>query len=96
VEGIETPIGFIPRYPDLAGLFEALIGKAYPRDLYDRQFSFYVDNIVARIALQEEAYRKEKKVPGRIFEVYAEQRRGLDRLKQRFGPVVSPALLEQA
>ncbi len=93
VEGIETPIGFIPRYEDLAALFRDLIAKDYPRDLYERQFSFYVDNILARIALQEEAYRKEKKVPARIFEVYAEQRRGLEALKAAFGPVVPPARL---
>ena len=93
VRGIETPIGFVPRYEDLAALFRDLIAKDYSRDLYDRQFSFYVDNILARIALQEDAYRAEKKVPGRIFEVYAEQRRGLEALKARFGPVVTPAEL---
>jgi phosphoenolpyruvate carboxykinase (GTP) len=91
--GIATPIGFIPTYEDLSALFRDLIAKDYPRDLYDRQFSFYVDNILARIALQEEAYRKEKKVPARIFEVYAEQRQGLEALKAAFGPVVPPARL---
>jgi phosphoenolpyruvate carboxykinase (GTP) len=96
VGSIDTPIGSIPRYADLAVLFRDLIGKEYPRDLYDRQFSFYVDNILARITLQEEAYRKEKKVPERIFEVYAEQRRGLESLKQRYGAVVPPALLEKS
>ena len=96
LDAIDTPIGRIPRHGDLAALFRAIIGKDYPRDLYDRQFSFYVDNILARIALQEEAYRKEKKVPGRIFEVYAEQRQGLEALKARFGPVVLPAQLEKA
>jgi phosphoenolpyruvate carboxykinase (GTP) len=93
--GIATPIGFIPRYEDLAALFRDLIGKEYPRDLYDRQFSFYIENILARIALQEEAYRREKKVPGRIFEVYAEQRQGLENLRAKHGPVVSPAELAQ-
>jgi phosphoenolpyruvate carboxykinase (GTP) len=91
--GIATPIGFIPKYEDLAALFRDLIAKDYPRDLYDRQFSFYVDNILGRIALQEEAYRKEKKVPARIFEVYAEQRQGLEALKAKFGPVVPPVRL---
>ena len=53
-----------------------------------------MDNILAHIALQEEAYRKEKKVPARIFEVYEEQRRGLEALKTKFGAVVPPARLE--
>ncbi len=96
VDAIETPIGFIPRYEDLAALFRELIAKDYPRALYDRQFSFYVDNILARIRLQEEAYRKEQKVPPRLFEVYEEQCRGLERLRERFGPVVTPGQLASA
>jgi phosphoenolpyruvate carboxykinase (GTP) len=88
VDAIETPIGFIPKYEDLRELF-AGIGKEYPRELYDKQFAFYVDNILARIDLQEEAYRKEKNIPARLFEVYGEQRRGLEALKAKYGSIVS-------
>lgn len=92
VTAIETPIGYIPRYEDLAILF-AGIGKDYPRALYERQFAFYVDNILARIALQEAAYRQEQGVPEKLFEVYAEQRRGLEALKAAYGPIVTVAQL---
>ncbi len=95
VDAIETPIGYIPRYEDLAALF-AGIGKEYPRSLYERQFAFYVDNILARIALQEAAYRKEKGAPERLFAVYAEQRAGLAALKAQYGAVVSVAQLQRA
>jgi phosphoenolpyruvate carboxykinase (GTP) len=95
VKAIETPIGYIPRYEDLKPLF-AEIGKDYPRELYDKQFSFYVDNIVARIDLQKEAYGKESDVPPRLFEVYAEQREGLMALKERYGAVVLPDQLVEA
>jgi phosphoenolpyruvate carboxykinase (GTP) len=95
VDAIHTPIGFIPRYEDLKTLF-AEIGKDYPRSLYDKQFSFYVDNIVARIDLQKEAYGKEGGVPQRLFEVYDEQRRGLLALRQVYGPIVSPNQLAEA
>ncbi|MDY7079179.1 MAG: phosphoenolpyruvate carboxykinase (GTP) [Chloroflexota bacterium] len=88
VDAIETPIGFIPQYQDLEKLF-AGIGKEYPRELYDRQFAFYVDNILARIDLQEDAYRKEKNIPAKLFEIYAEQREGLEALKAEYGPIVS-------
>ncbi len=88
VETIETPIGYLPRYEDLEPLFSK-IDKAYPKDLYDRQFSLYVDNILARIELQEAAYRREKAVPRRLFEIYEEQREGLAALKAAFGPIVS-------
>ena len=88
VEAIETPIGLIPRYEDLKELF-AEIGKDYPRELYERQFALYVDNILAVIKLQEEAYSKEKNVPPRLFEIYKEQREGLEALKEKYGPIVS-------
>ena len=95
MEAIETPIGYIPKYEDLKPLF-AEIGKDYPRELYDRQFSFYIENIVARIDLQKEAYGKETDVPPRLFEVYAEQRDGLMALKEKYGAVVTPDQLVEA
>jgi phosphoenolpyruvate carboxykinase (GTP) len=95
VDAIETPIGFIPKYEDLKELF-AGIGKAYPKELYDKQFSFYIDNIVARIDLQEEAYSTEKNVPPKLFQVYEEQRTGLEALKAKYGPIVSVEQLVEA
>jgi phosphoenolpyruvate carboxykinase (GTP) len=95
VDAIDTPIGSIPKYQDLEKLF-AGIGKEYPRELYDKQFAFYVDNILARIALQEEAYRKEKGIPAKLFEVYEEQRKGLEALRARYGSIVLAEQLVEA
>ena len=69
VKGIETPIGMIPKYENLKELFKG-IDKEYPKDLYDIQFSFYVDNILGRIALQEEAYKKEDNISEKLFKIY--------------------------
>lgn len=88
---IETPIGEIPGYEDLKRLFRDLIGKDYPESLYVKQFSLYVDNIIAMIDLQIEAYGKEKEIPGKLFEILNEQRGQLLNLKQIFGSVVTPA-----
>jgi phosphoenolpyruvate carboxykinase (GTP) len=93
VEAIETPIGFIPRYEDLEKLFRELIDKDYPRELYDKQFSLYIDKMLARIELQEEAYGKEEDLPAALFEVYAEQRTGLEELKAKFGKIATPEQL---
>jgi len=95
VEAIETPLGFIPKYEDLKRLF-AGIDKEYPKELYDKHFSFYVDNILSRIDLQEESYRKEKNVPAKLFEIYAEQRKDLEALKAKYGPIVSVEQLTEA
>jgi phosphoenolpyruvate carboxykinase (GTP) len=96
VEGIETPIGIIPKYEDLKKLFKEKIDKEYPEDLYNKQFSLYIDNIVGRIDLQTEAYGKDKHIPKRIFEVFEEQKKGLLALKEKYGSVVTPAQLIEA
>jgi phosphoenolpyruvate carboxykinase (GTP) len=93
VEAIETPIGLIPKYEDLKRLFKERIDKEYPEDLYDKQFSLYVDNILRRIDLQLEAYGKEQKIPVRLFELLQNQRQGMLALKEKYGPVVKPAQL---
>jgi phosphoenolpyruvate carboxykinase (GTP) len=95
IKAIETPIGYIPWYEDLKELF-AGIGKEYPKSLYDKQFALYADNILGRIDLQEEAYRKEKNVPPRLFEVYEEQRAELEALKAKYGSIVSVEQLIEA
>lgn len=93
VPSIKTPIGNIPKYSDLKELFKSIIDKDYSEELYERQFSLYIDNIVARIDLQTEAYNKEKDMPKRLFEIYEEQKKGLLALKEKYGSIVKPSQL---
>ncbi len=90
VEVIETPIGFIPKYEDLKTLFGEIINKEYPEDLYTMQFSLYIDNIIRRIDLQDEAFRQEDNIPARFFELLMSHKVELEELRARFGPVVEP------
>jgi phosphoenolpyruvate carboxykinase (GTP) len=90
LEAISTPIGYIPKFEDLEFLFKTIIDKPYPKDLYLKQFSLYIDNIVARIDLQVNAYRKEKDIPERLFQILAQQREELLALRETYGSVVSP------
>ena len=92
---IETPIGNIPAYDDLKDLFKSIIDKEYPEELYEKQFSLYVDNIVARIDLQTEAYGKEENIPQTLFDVLNEQKKGLLKLKDQHGPIIPPGKLEK-
>jgi phosphoenolpyruvate carboxykinase (GTP) len=96
VDAIDTPIGFLPKYEDLKDLFKAKIDKDYPQDLYIKQFSLYLDNIIARIDLQIEAYGKEKNIPQKLFDIYKEQRQELVTLKDKYGAVVTPKQLSEA
>ncbi len=90
---IETPIGNLPKYTDLKELFASIIDKEYPEDLYVKQFSLYVDNIIARIDLQAEAYGKEENIPSKLFEVLKEQKENLLVLKEKYGSIVTPSQL---
>ena len=96
VSGIATPIGLLPKYEDLKELFKSLIDKEYDRELYNRQFSLYIDNIINRIDLQSDAYKKDENVPDKLFKIYDEQKKGLLALKEKYGSIVSPEQLEEA
>jgi len=95
VEAIDTPIGYLPKYEDLKALFKSKIDKPYPEDLYEKQFSLYLDNIMNRIDLQLEAYGKEKNIPPKLFDILKRQRLELEALKDKYGPVVTPKQLEE-
>ncbi len=93
VETIDTPIGLLPLYEDLKSLFGKIIDKAYPETLYDKQFSLYVDNIIARIDLQKDAYSQNTNTPKRLYKVLDGQKTGLLILRAKYGPIVSPVQL---
>ena len=95
VDAIDTPIGYLPKYTDLKDLFKSKIDKEYPEDLYIRQFSLYIDNILSRIDLQIEAYGKEKNIPQKLFDILQEQRRELVELTDKYGTIVTPKQLEE-
>ncbi|MGB9442012.1 MAG: phosphoenolpyruvate carboxykinase (GTP) [Desulfobacterales bacterium] len=96
VEAIDTPIGYLPKYEDLKDLFKAKIDKEYPEDLYNKQFSLYIDNIIGRIDLQVEAYGKEKHIPQKLYDILKEQRQELVALKDKYGAIVTPQQLAEA
>lgn len=91
---IKTPIGHLPKFEDLKTLFKEKINKTYTRELYDKQFSLYIDKILSRIDLQLDAYGKELNIPKTLFAVLNEQRDGLVALKHIFGSIVTPGELE--
>ncbi|MCP4367943.1 MAG: phosphoenolpyruvate carboxykinase (GTP) [Deltaproteobacteria bacterium] len=95
VDAIDTPIGYLPKYEDLKALFKSKIDKDYPEDLYIKQFSLYIDNILARIDLQIEAYGKEKHIPQKLFDILNEQRGELVALKDKYGSIVTPKQLKE-
>lgn len=90
IDYISTPIGNLPKYDDLKSLFKQIIDKDYTKELYAKQFSLYVDNIIKRLELQQEAYAKEEGIPQTLFDILAEQKQALSALKDAHGSIVSP------
>jgi phosphoenolpyruvate carboxykinase (GTP) len=90
VEYIVTPIGNLPKYDDLQSLFKDIINKEYSKELYIKQFSLYLDNILQRVELQQDAYSKEKNIPQTLFDILAEQKQQLLKLKDAHGSIVAP------
>jgi len=95
VNAIESPIGYLPKFDDLQNLFRSIIDKDYEKELYIKQFSLYIDNIVARIDMQIEAYGKEPGISGKLFDILKEQKESLLALKKTYGSVVTPSQLEE-
>jgi phosphoenolpyruvate carboxykinase (GTP) len=95
VDVIKTPIGNLPTFDDLKNLFKTIIDKEYTEELYVKQFSLYIDNIVSRIDLQLKAYGKEPDIPEKLFEILNSQKEGLGALRNTYGPVVTPSQLEE-
>lgn len=92
---ITTPIGKIPKYEDLKQLFQSILDKEYPLDLYIKQFSLYIDNILSRIELQIAAYSKDKNIPQKLVVVLDEQKKGLMALKEKYGSIVAPSNMDK-
>ena len=53
------------------------------------QFSLYIDKIIDRIDLQNEAYSKEPGIPQTLFDTYNRQKAELLSLKEKSGAIVT-------
>lgn len=94
VEAIETPIGYIPKYKDLAKLFKDVLNKEYTKEDYERQFKIRVPELLAKIDRIEEIYRKLDNVPEELFKVLEEERQRLLEAREKYGDYISPFALE--
>jgi phosphoenolpyruvate carboxykinase (GTP) len=96
VKALRTPTGYIPRYEDLARLFREVLGKEYPREAYEEQFSVRIHKSLAKTDRILHIYRED--VPGtppRLIAVLEEQRQRLEEALGRYGDRVSPFELEE-
>jgi phosphoenolpyruvate carboxykinase (GTP) len=91
LDAYATPIGFIPKYEDLATLFKKELNKDYSKQDYEAQFLTRVPDLLDKMDVTEAFFEKDKGlIPREIFDMIATHRTLLHEAQQRFGENISP------
>ena len=94
-EAVKTPIGYIPLYEDLRGLFKRVFDHDYSLDEYVQQFSIRMDNYLAKQARMEALFRDEEGIPDEFWEVHNSIKSELQKLRKESGkPVLPPTFFQ--
>ncbi len=89
-DGIETPIGIIPKYDDLKLLFRKIFNKDYTQEDYVNQFSIRVKKYLEKLDRVEPIFREEENIPKAFFEHLNQERERLKKALKEKGEVISP------
>jgi len=91
MDAYATPTGWIPKHEDLAKLFERELSASYSREDYEQQFMTRVKQLLEKLDIVEEFFRKETSaVPKEIFDMIEIQRGALLEVEKKHGPDISP------
>ena len=92
---IRSPTGFLPKYQDLAKLFDRVLNKEYPKEDYVKQFTIRVPENLAKIQRVQRFYQENvSDTPAELFEILDEQRKRLVEAKRNYGDYISPESFE--
>jgi phosphoenolpyruvate carboxykinase (GTP) len=92
-----TPIGFIPRYEDVAELFRRELDTDYSREEYATQFTIRAPELLEKLDIVQDYYTAERKfspVPEDIFRMIGIQRDLLTEAQGRLGDYIPPFAFE--
>ncbi|MEM2103348.1 MAG: phosphoenolpyruvate carboxykinase (GTP) [Candidatus Bathyarchaeia archaeon] len=91
VGALKTPTGLIPKYEDLALLFNKVLGREYEQENYIKQFTIRVPENIAKIDRVKNFYKeKVSDTPEELFQILEEQKERLTEAKQRYGNYIPP------
>jgi phosphoenolpyruvate carboxykinase (GTP) len=91
VDAYATPIGWIPKYDDLAELFPKELETSYSKEDYEKQFMINTQDLLEKLTIVEDFYRQESSaVPEAIFAVMDVQRMLLQQAENKHGSRISP------
>ncbi len=94
-EAIETPVGHIPKYEDIATLFKGAFDVDYTKERYEAEFSIRIQKFLLKIDRIEAIFRGEKDIPEQLFVELERQKKRLLDAKEKFGSdIISPFLFK--
>jgi phosphoenolpyruvate carboxykinase (GTP) len=94
LETLQGPTGLLPKYEDLAALFQQVLGKAYAHEQYVEQFMVRIPENLAKLDRIEKIYRQDvSDTPQIVLDLLAAQRGRLEELRAAKGDYVSPETL---
>jgi phosphoenolpyruvate carboxykinase (GTP) len=95
VGAIRSPTGWLPKYEDLRGLFNQVLGKDYEKEDYISQFTVRVPENLAKIERVQRFYQENvTDTPLELFGILYLQRERLLEAKAAFGDYISPESLK--
>ncbi len=95
VGALESPTGYIPIYEDLRKLFDQYLGREYPEQLYEKQFTIRIPQHLAKVERIWNIYREIPDTPPILFDILREQKERLKKYRDRFGDYISPFRLDR-
>ncbi|MBU1895037.1 MAG: phosphoenolpyruvate carboxykinase (GTP) [Candidatus Omnitrophota bacterium] len=95
-DAILTPIGYIPKYEELAILFKNILNKEYTKPQYEEQFKLRIPELLAKINRIKDIYQKKVfDTPHILIKTLDEQKQRLEECLKIYGDYVSPFVLEE-
>ncbi len=90
VDAIETPIGYLPKYEDLARLFKEVFNREYSKEDYEKQFTLRIPKLLEKIERIRKIYEDIAFVPKEVFKELDEEEKRLKEAKKKYGDYISP------
>jgi phosphoenolpyruvate carboxykinase (GTP) len=91
VGAIRSPTGWLPKYEDLRGLFNQVLGRDYGKEDYIKQFTIRVPENLAKIERVQRFYQENvTDTPLELFGILYLQRGRLLKARESFGDYISP------
>ncbi|MEM2669761.1 MAG: phosphoenolpyruvate carboxykinase domain-containing protein, partial [Candidatus Bathyarchaeia archaeon] len=96
VGAVKAPTGLIPRYEDLAKLFNQVLDKNYTIEDYRRQFTIRVPENLRKIERVKSFWKnKVLNAPEEVFQILDQQSERLIKARELFGDYIPPDKFEE-